>query len=195
MRILIAIGLVAMFANTAHARQDGRLDVGGGAGYAKSLHGDLDFGDAAGSASARVRVARNVAFEGAVGYWQHTVRNTFRIASAIFESRTTHRFPSASANILAIAGAGARIAPYGGAGIGVFHHISKYEQTGPHQMRFPIKTSDWRISMGGQFVGGVDVRVARRLKAYGEFRFDILSFQDPGSSSTRVLGGVRVPIG
>jgi len=194
MRIVVAIGLVAMFANTAHARQDERLDLGGAAGYAKALHGDLDFGAPAMSASARVRVARHVALEGEVGYWQHTVRNTFRIASAIFETRTTHRFPAVGLNVLAIADAGARIAPYGGAGVGLFHHISEYEQTGPHEMLFPIRNSDWRISMGGQFVGGVDVRVASQLKAYGEFRFDIQSFRDPGSSSTRVLGGLRVPI-
>ena len=49
--------------------------------------------------------------------------------------------------------------------------------------------------MGGQFFGGVDVRVAKHLKLFGEGRFAIESFQDPGSSGFRALGGVRVPIG
>jgi hypothetical protein len=193
MRVLMALGVVMVFANTAHARQDGLLEVGGAAGYAKSLHGDLDFGDVAVSGSARVRLGRFVAFEGHVSYWQHTAHDTFRIASATFESRTARRFPSVAANVLAIADGGARVAPYGGAGVGVFYHFSQYEQSGPHT--FPYDRSDWRVSMGAQLVGGVDVRVARRLKAYGEFRFDLQSFQDPGSSSTRVLGGLRVPIG
>ena len=76
----------------------------------------------------------------------------------------------------------------------MFYHLSTYEQSATSQ--FPaVSNSNWRVSVGAQLVGGADVRVARRVKAFGEFRFDVQSFRDPGSSSYRALGGVRVPIG
>lgn len=54
--------------------------------------------------------------------------------------------------------------------------------------------ADGRVFLGGGFVGGVDVRVARRIEPFGEVRVDIQSFRDPGALSVRVLGGLRVPI-
>ena len=68
MRVWVAAGLVIVFANTAHARQEAWVEVGGGAGYAQSLHGDLGFGDAAVSGTARVHLSPHVAIEGQAGW-------------------------------------------------------------------------------------------------------------------------------
>ena len=194
MRVLMAVGVMVVFANSAHAGQDILLEVAGGAGYAKALHGDLDFGGPAASGTARVRVSPRVALEAQVGYWQHTGRARFLAPREIVETSTRHRFPSATFSVLAVSNRDARIGPYGGAGLGVFYQFKRYEQSGTSVFPPSVRT-DWRVMLGGGFVGGVDVRMTRRIKAFGEGRFDIESFQDPGASSVRLLGGVRVPIG
>jgi hypothetical protein len=195
MRALMAIAVVMVFANTAHARQDARLEVGGAAGYARSLHGDLNFGGAAVAGTARVRVSPHVAFEALVGFWQHAERETFLSGSGeAVETRTRHAFPTAVFNVLAVSDSDARVGPYGGAGVGMFYRRRHYEQSATSGFAAFTRTSS-RATLGGELVGGVDVRVARRLKIFGEVRFDVQSFQDPGASSIRVLGGVRMPIG
>jgi Outer membrane protein beta-barrel domain len=195
MRVWLAVGLVMVFANTAHARQDAQLDVSGAAGYATSLHGDLDFGGAAVAATARVRMSAHVALEAQVGYWQHRERATFRTSGKdVVETQTRHAFPSAIVSVVAVSDRHARIGPYGGAGVGMFYHSKRYQQSATSASP-AYERSDNRVTLGGELVGGVDVRVANRIKTFGEVRFDIQSFQDPGASSVRVLGGLRVPIG
>ena len=195
MRACLAVFVVLLIPTVVRAGQDAGVEWGGAAGFAESLHGDLDFGDVAVSGTARVRVSRHVAFEGQFGYWQHRGRNVFLTnRGETVHTRLAHRFPNVTASALAVSDRDARVGPYGGAGVGVFYHVSTYEQSATSQ--FPaVSNSNWRVSVGAQLVGGVDVRVARRVKAFGEFRFDVQSFRDPGSSSYRALGGVRLPIG
>ena len=198
MRAALSVMVIVMFAGTAHAQQnddDVSLEFGFGTGYARALHGDLDFGDAAVSGTARARVARNVALEAQVGYWQHTELDSFPSGrGGVIETRQTRSFPSVTFSALAVSGRDARVGPYGGAGVGVYYIKSRFVQsqtpTSPEFVR-----NRWNLGMGAQFFGGVDVRVASRLKVFGECRFAIESFQDPGSSGFRALGGVRVPIG
>jgi hypothetical protein len=49
-------------------------------------------------------------------------------------------------------------------------------------------------TFGAQALGCVDVSVTPRLKVFGEFRFEVRSFGDPGGSMYRILGGLRVPL-
>jgi hypothetical protein len=195
MRECVAVLVLVLTPGVVQAGQEGAVDVGGAAGFAQSLHGDLDFGDAAVSGTARVRVSRRVAFEGQFGYWQHRRPDAFLTSRGeVVQTRLTHKFPNVTASVLAVSDRDARVGPYGGAGVGVFYHISNYEQSGTSQ--FPgVSDSDWRIGVGATLVGGVDVRVSTRATAFGEFRFDVQSFRDPGSSTYRALGGVRLPIG
>ena len=195
MRECVAVLVLVLTPGVVQAGQEGAVDVGGAAGFAQSLHGDLDFGDAAVSGTGRVRVSRRVAFEGQVGYWQHRRHETFLTSRGeVVQTRLTHRFPNVTASMLAVSDRDARVGPYGGAGLGLFYHISRYEQSATSQ--FPaVSNSNWHIGAGATLVGGVDVRVATRVKAFGEFRFDVQSFRDPGSSVYRALGGIRVPIG
>ena len=191
MRGCLAVFVLLVIPTVVRAEQNGGVELGGGVGYARALHGDLDFGDVAVSGTGRVRVARHVIFEGQVGYWQHRESETFRTnRGEIVQTSTTRRFPSVTASVIAVSDRGG-VVPYAGAGVGVFYHISKYEQTATGQ--FPaFSDSDWRIGLGAELVGGMDVRVATRVKAFGEFRFDVQSFRDPGSSVYRALGVARV---
>jgi hypothetical protein len=195
MRVCVAVLVLVLMPGVVQAGQDGAVEVGGAAGFAHALHGDLDFGDAAVSGAARVRVSRRVAFEGQFGYWQHRRPDAFLTSRGeVVQTRLTHKFPNVTASVLTVSDRDARVGPYGGAGVGVFYHMSTYEQSATSQ--FPsVSDSDWRIGVGATLVGGVDVRVSTRVKAFGEFRFDVQSFRDPGSSSYRILGGVRLPIG
>ncbi len=194
MRWGLAVFVLLVIPTDVRAGQDAVVELGGGVGYARALHGDLDFGDVAVSGTGRVRVARHVVFEGQVGYWQHRESDTFRTnRGETVQTSTMRRFPSVTASVIAVSDRGG-VVPYAGAGVGVFYHLSKYEQTATGQ--FPkFSDSDFRIGLGAELVGGMDVRVSSRVKAFGEFRFDVQSFSDPGSSSYRALGGLRVPIG
>jgi hypothetical protein len=139
-------------------------------------------------------MSRHLAFEGQFGYWQHRQPDAFPTAGGeVVRTRMTHRFPNVTASVLAASERGARVGPYGGAGIGIFYHLSKYEQ-GATSRFGPVSQSRWHVGVGASLVGGADVRVSARVKAFGEVRFDVQSFRDPGSSSYRILGGVRLPI-
>ena len=198
MRAWMAVMLVVSFAGTAHAQgsnDDVSLELGFGTGYARALHGDLDFGDAAISGTARARVARHVALEAQLGYWRHTeLRSYPNDRGGVYETRQTRSFPSVTFSVVAVSDRDARIGPYGGAGVGVYYIQTRYVQSPSGGIPDRV-SSRWNLGMGGQFFGGVDVRVANHVKLFGEARFAIESFQDPGSSGVRVLGGVRVPIG
>ena len=98
-----------------------------------------------------------------------------------------------TAAVLAHAGSGALIAPYGGGGVGLFYHLSRYDQ-GATSESPPYSSSNSRVSVGATLVGGSDLRLSRRVKAFAEFRFDVQSLRDPGSSSYRVLGGLRLKV-
>lgn len=192
MRLCVAVFVVLSIPTVVHAGQDVGVELGGGAGFAQSLHGDLDFGDVAVSGTARVRMSRHAALEGQFGYWQHREDDVFFTnRGESVRTSLAHRFPNVTASVLAVSDRDARVGPYGGAGVGVFYHLSTYEQSATSQ--FPaVSNSHWRVSAGAQLVGGVEVRLTRGVKAFGEFRFDVQSFRDPGSSSYRTLDGVRV---
>jgi hypothetical protein len=195
MRVGLVVFVVLLVPTVVGAGQDVGVEVGGGAGFAQSLHGDFDFGDVAVSGTAWMRVSPHVVFEGLFGYWQHRDGKTFLTGRGEpVQTNLSHRFPNVTASVLAVSDRAARVGPYGGAGVGVFYHLSTYEQSATGQ--FPaFSNSNWRVSVGAQLVGGVDVRVSNRVRAFGEFRFDVQSFRDPGSSMYRALGGVRAPIG
>ena len=47
--------------------------------------------------------------------------------------------------------------------------------------------------LGAQLVGGVDIPIVSRLKAFGQFRYEIRSFEDPGGGSVvQGLGGIAI---
>ena len=198
MRVWVALLFVVVFASTAHAQQsddDVSLELGFGAGYARALHGDLDFGDGAVSGTARARLARHTALEAQVGYWQHTeVRSYPNLRGGVSETRQTRAFPSVTFSVVAVSPRNARVGPYGGAGVGVYYIQTRYVQSPSGGIPDSV-SSRWNLGMGGQFFGGVDVRAAKYLKIFGEARFAIESLQDPGSAGYRLLGGVRVSIG
>ena len=198
MRAWVAVLFVVMAASTAHAQQSDdsvSLELGFGTGYARALHGDLDFGDAAVSGTARARLAPHVALEAQVGYWRDTeVRSYPNLRGGVYETRQTRAFPSVTFSVVAVSHRDARVGPYGGAGVGVYYIQTRYVQSPSGGIPDSV-SSRWNLGMGGQFFGGVDVRAAKYLKLFGEARFAIESFQDPGSSGFRVLGGARVPIG
>jgi hypothetical protein len=198
MRTGLSAVVLVLFAATAQAQEQesARLELGAGAGYARSLHGDLYFGGAAISGTARVRMSSIVAFEAQVGYWQHTDHESFRTQTGdIVNISDSDRFTSVTASVIGRAPRRMKIAPYGGGGVGFFHRYSNREQTTGSTSFPPYSSRRFFASMGGQVLGGVDVHTHERLSVFGEFRFEVHSFEDPGSAAYRAFGGVRVPIG
>jgi hypothetical protein len=197
MRTGLSVVLVVLSAATAQAQQEDSpvVELGVGAGYARSLHGDLYFGGAAVSGTARVRMSRIVALEAQVGYWQHTDDDSFRTQGGeIVNTSQTDGFTSVSVSVVGRAPRRLKFAPYGGGGVGFFYRYSSREHSG--SALFPPYTSKrFFANLGGQVLGGVDVHAHDRLSVFGEFRFEVQSFRDPGSAEYRVLGGVRVPLG
>ncbi len=103
MRTGLSAVVLVLFAATAQAQEQesARLELGAGAGYARSLHGDLYFGGAAISGTARVRMSSIVAFEAQVGYWQHTDHESFRTQTGdIVNISDSDRFTSVTASVI-----------------------------------------------------------------------------------------------
>jgi Outer membrane protein beta-barrel domain len=193
--LLAATALVVFGIPVAAKDRDPSVEAGGGYGYARALHSDLDFGAPTFSATARVRVGGLIAFEPQVGYWWHEERETFHTGGGeTIETRLRHAFTSVTGSLLVVSPSSWRVGVYGGGGIGVYYGSRRYEVSGSSE--FPPSTSSrpYSPSLGGQLLGGADVRAASRLRVFGEFRFELQSVDDPGSSAYRVLGGVRVPI-
>jgi hypothetical protein len=197
MRTGLSVALIVLFAATAQARQEEApvLELGAGAGYARSLHGDLYFGGPAVSGTARVSLSGSVALEAQVGYWQHTDRDSFRTLSGeIVDTSETDGFTSVTVSVIGRAPRRVRFAPYGGGGVGFFHRYSRRDR-GASLLLPPNTSTRHFVSLGGQVLGGVDVHTHERFSVFGEFRFELQSFEDVGSAGYRVLAGVRVPIG
>lgn len=205
-RTCLGLACMLVAAAPAAARQEPGVEIGGGAGYARALHGDLGFGAAAIAVTARFQISRHLAMEPEFGYWRHSEEQLFTAGSQSIETKTTWAFVSATGTVLVTSDPGSAVRVYGGGGPGVYYGSRRFRQTvsassGEVETDHAIAsvqldtTRRMSPSFGAQFVGGADARIARRLRVFGEYRFEIRSLEDPGSSVYRIMGGVRVPIG
>jgi hypothetical protein len=189
----------AAAAQTVGSTDDRAPIIGVGVGYARSLHGDLDYGAPVFSLSFRSPGIAHFAFEPEIGWWRHASETKLGApmpGGPQVTIRDSRAFWNAGFNALLIGGSG-RIQGYGGGGVSTFWETSRYTQIVPDGLANPGTFESTRIlgpRLGAQAVGGVNVAAARRIAAFAQVRYELRSFDDPGGAVTRIEGGLRIAL-
>ena len=153
------------------------LELRGGFGFSHYLHGDLAY--TAPTWLAAFRFGRGpMAIEGELTSASHEERQVFGAASGQTITIATDTFRSLGLNLLGRWGD--RVSGYAGGGPGAFWEQGSYEVQGRDSF---TRRSTRGPRLGAQAVAGVDVTVARRVRAFGQFRYEVRSFEDPGGGS------------
>ena len=167
------------------------VELRGAFGLSHYLHGDLGYSAPAWLAA--VRFGRGpIAIEGEFAGASHEDRQVFGPAPGSSVQTVTissDRYRSAGVNVLGRWGS--RVSAYAGGGPGLYWEPSEYRvEAGENsyeqdRMRGPRP--------GAQLVAGLDIPIASRVKAFGQFRYEMRSFEDPGGGSVvQGLAGVSI---
>ena len=144
-------------------------------GASNYLHGDLTF------------IAPTVLVAARFGHGPFAVEPEFAVAwheetqtfGVDTRTITNDRFQSVGVNL--IGRSPGRVSAYGGGGVGLYMERSTYRVDAPTNGYEQSRTRGPRL--GAQAVAGVDFTLASRVKAFGEFRYEVRSFEDPGGGS------------
>lgn len=152
-------------------------------GASHYLHGDLGYTAPTVLVSARIE-AGALAVEPEFAVAWHETTQTFGLD---ISSTTSMRFQSIGVNVIG-RGRG-RVSLYGGGGVGFYTEYDRYRLNHPTS---GYEQSDTRgPRLGAQGLAGVDVPITSRLKGFGQFRYEVRSFEDPGGGSVvQFMGGV-----
>jgi hypothetical protein len=165
---LLVVGLLAC--TPAAFAQPPAIQARAAFGASNYLHSDIEY--IAPAVLVAVRLGRDrFAVEPELAYAWHEDQTSFGGVT----SSTSQHFRSIGVNVLA-RGRG-RISPFFGGGLGVYMEERRTTVNG-HRAEL---TRGPRA--GTQIVGGLDVRVAPRITVFGQARFEIRSFADPGGGS------------
>jgi hypothetical protein len=173
----------------AAAQSSPQVEVRTAFGMSNYLHGDLDFN--APTALVAVRFGGDyVAIEPEFAYAWHTRAQTFSGTSFGTVTQTSERkFQSLGVNL--VGRRPGRVSPFVGGGLGVYSERRRFESSTSGSN--PATTSGPRPGL--QLTGGVDVRILPRLRAFGQARYEMRSFQDPGGGSViQGLGGIAFSV-
>ena len=204
--VVVAAALTTAPMTMAQDRE-ARFTVGGGVGVSNPLHGDLDFIASSWDVSARGTPARHLTIEGFATEWRHDTESIqigvpLQGPSGVIGSigrltqRTQYRTMAFGASLLPTFSTG-RVTVAGGGGVDVMFFQRRFEQTLEDCVSATavacgnFSNTHSSSSLGAHLLAGVDVRIAPRLLAFGQFRM-LVPVQDPGSGHTEVLGGVRL---
>lgn len=193
MKRFVAICLLLVCPSRALAQQDPpAVEVRGAFGISNYLHGDITY--TAPTWIAAVRFGRGaLAIEGEFASAAQEERETFGSApgtSTPIVAVSTDRYRSVGVNLLGRWGD--RVSGYAGGGPGVFWEKSDYELQAPDGF---AQSSTRGPRPGAQLVAGLDIPVAPRVKLFGQFRYEVRSFDDPGGGSVvQGFGGVAIAI-
>lgn len=183
--VLSSFVILLLFPVLAEAQSSPRIDLRTAFGMSNYLHSDLDFN--APTVLVAVRFGGDyVAIEPEFAFAWHSRTQTFPGTPFGTVTQTSERkFQSVGVNVLARRPG--RVAPFVGGGFGLYSERRRFESsTGGSN---PATTSGPRP--GFQLTGGVDVRILPRLRAFGQARYEMRSFQDPGGGSViQGLGGI-----
>jgi opacity protein-like surface antigen len=186
MKILSTLILFAMSA-TAQAQEAPVFQIRSAIGASHYLHGDLGYTAPTWLVSVRAgRRAFAIEPEFAVAWHEST--DTFGVNTS---TRSSIRFQSFGVN--AIARGVSRVSVYGGGGVGFYAEHDRYRLNDPV---FGYEQSTTRgPRLGAQALAGVDVPVMSRITAFGQFRYEMRSFEDPGGGSVvQGFGGIAFAI-
>ena len=193
MKPLVVVCLLLGLPSAAFAQAESPvIEVRGGFGLSNYLHGDLGYTAPTWLAAVRFGSGPFVV-EGELAGASHEERQTFGPAQGSSTQTVTisrNTFRSAGANLLARWGH--RVSAFAGGGPGLFWERSKYEVQAPNGYTLD-NTRGPRL--GAQIVAGLDVPVASRVKAFGQFRYEVRSFEDPGGGSVvQGFAGIAVAL-
>ena len=160
-------------------------------GISNYLHGDIDYTTPTWLVAVRVGTGA-IAFEPEFAYARHENTETFGLGSAsptVETSSTTYK--SFAVNV--VGRWGSRASGYVGGGAGLYSEDHRFRQT--NNDRVFENTRNQGPRAGAQLVGGVDIPVASRIKVFGQARYEIRSFEDPGGGSVvQGFAGVALTI-
>jgi hypothetical protein len=178
-----------LFPGFAVAQSSPQIDVRAAFGMSNYLHGDIDFN--APTTLVAVRFGGDyVAIEPEFAFARHTKTQTFSGTSFGTVTQTfQQKFQSLGVNL--VGRWPGRVSPFVGGGLGLYSERRRFESsTGGSN---PATTSGPRP--GFQLTGGVDVRILPRLRAFGQARYEMRSFRDPGGGSViQGLGGIAFSV-
>jgi hypothetical protein len=190
MRLLIVLSGVLVLPATARAQPGDPpvVQIRTAAGLSNFLHGDI--GGIAPSMRVAVRIGTGrFAIEPEFGLTWLEETDMFSGTSRI----QTTRFQGFGLNAVG-RWPGTRVSPYVAVGLGAYLHRRRSETTTADGRRFS-SVFDSPGATGAQMMGGLDVRLASRVSAFGEMRYEIQSFADPGGGSVvQGFGGVAVKL-
>lgn len=178
-----------LFPVFAEAQSSPRIDLRTAFGVSNYLHGDLNFNAPTTLVAMRFG-GEYVAIEPEFAFAWHTKTETFSGTPFGTVTQTSERqFQSFGVNL--VGRWPGRVSPFVGGGFGFYSERRRFTSSprGPT----PATTSGPRP--GFQLTGGVDVRLLPRLRAFGQARYEMRSFQDPGGGSViQGMGGVALDL-
>lgn len=160
-------------------------------GISNYLHGDIDYN--APTWLVAVRVGRGaIAIEPEFALARHEETETFGNGTLTpTVQNTTTRYQSFAVNV--IGRWGSSVSGYVGGGVGSYNERRHFRQTSGNQVF--ENTFKGGPRAGVQVVGGLDVPVAPHVKVFGQGRYEMRSFQDPGGGSVvQAFGGVAIAL-
>lgn len=182
MKALFGAFVALLLSTGAHAQTTAVLEARVALGASHYLHSDLGY--TAPALLVSVRAGRGAfAIEPEFAIASHESTEKFNIATSM---TSNDRFQSAAVNFIG-RGHGAMSA-YGGGGLGMYWERYRYRLDDSAHSYARSRTQGPRL--GAQVVGGVDFTITPRGKAFGQARYEIRSFDDPGGGSVVQAFGV-----
>jgi len=170
-----AVFLLLLTSGVARAQEPPAVQIRSAFGASHYLHADLDYTAPTLLVSARFGSgAFAIEPEFAVAWHEDT--QTFNLNTS---TTTGIRFQSFGVN--AIGRSRGPVSAYGGGGIGFYTEYHRYRLNDPVSGYGQSDTRGPRL--GAQGLAGVDVPITSRVKAFGQFRYEVRSFDDPGGGS------------
>jgi hypothetical protein len=191
------------------AQEPPKLAVGGAIGLAMPFYADFDFDAPEWQISIRTAVSDHVLLEGFFDEWRHSIEDAQENIvlrgpdevigrAARIGTRTVHRVRSFGINGL-MRGSFDRVTLTGGGGIGVWLYDRHFSQTVTGcQTTVPNACQDWQNdfsngSFSAQGVAGVEVALAPRLAAFGQYQLTV-PLIDLAAAHSSVAAGVRLRV-
>lgn len=165
------------------------IELRGALGLSHYLHGDLGYSTPVWLAA--IRAGRGpLVVEGEFAAARHEERQVFGLPSMETVTVSTDTFHSAAVNVLGRWGE--RATAFAGGGPGLYWERSGYRVDAADDYE---RETTRGPRLGAQLVAGLDVPLASRVKAFGQFRYEVRSFADPGGGSVvQFFGGVAVGV-
>ena len=185
--VLAFAAVLAATSSRARAQEAPVVQVRSAFGASHYLHGDLDY------------TAPTVLVSVRVGSGAFAIEPEFAVAwhedTQVFGLNTSTvsniRFQGFGVN--AIGRSNGPVSVYGGGGLGFYSEYDRYRLVDPVHGYTQTTTRGPRL--GAQGLAGVDVPIASHVKAFGQFRYEVRSFEDPGGGSVvQGFAGVAITL-